>query len=122
MSSQMVDPTFLPQLGHDGVDPGEAGPTLCPLGQRLGIPVPGDLNADGVALHLVEAGVVGGRRVEELAPQQLTVERERRGAVLLHLVGLKKTTYCCYGLSKSYYIIKLTCYKNRRTYWQNNDH
>lgn len=85
VSSQVVDPALLPQLGHDGVDPGEAGPALRPLGQRLGVAVPRDLNADGVVLHLVEAGVVGGRRVEELAPQQLTVERQRRGAVLLHL-------------------------------------
>lgn len=82
----MVDPSFLPQLGHDGINPGEAGAALCPLGQRFGVAVPGYLNADGVTLHLVEAGVVGGRRVKELTPKQLTVERERRGAVLLHLV------------------------------------
>lgn len=88
---QVVDPAFLPQLGHDGVDPGEAGPALRPLGQGLGVAVPGDLDADGVALHLVEAGVVGGCRVEELAPEQLTVERERRGAVLLHLGGWRES-------------------------------
>jgi len=85
VSGQVVDPAFLPQLSHDGVNPGEAGPTLRPLGQCLGVAIPGDLNADGVTLHLVEAGVVGGRRVEKLAPQQLAVERERGGAVLLHL-------------------------------------
>ena len=84
---QVVDPALLPQLRHDGVDPGEARAALRPLGQRLCVAVPGDLHTDGVALHLVEARVVGGRRVEELSPQQLTVERERRGAVLLHLVG-----------------------------------
>lgn len=74
VSSQVVDPSLLPQLGHDGIDPGEAGTALRPFGQRLRVAVPGDLNADWVALHLVEAGVVGGCRVEELAPQQLTVE------------------------------------------------
>lgn len=78
MSSQVVDPALLPQLGHDGVDPGEAGPALRPLGQRLRVAVPRDLHADGVALHLVEARVVGGCRVEELAPQQLAVQRQRR--------------------------------------------
>lgn len=78
VSSQVVDPALLPQLGHDGVDPGEAGPALRPLGQRLGVAVPRDLHADGVALHLVEARVVGGCRVEELAPQQLAVQRQRR--------------------------------------------
>lgn len=88
MSGQVVDPALLPQLCHDSINPGEAGPTLCPLCQRLGVAVPGDLNADGVTLHLVEAGVVGGCCVEELAPQQLTVEREGGGAVLLHLVGV----------------------------------
>lgn len=88
VSGQVVDPALLPQLCHDGVDPREAGPTLCPLGQRLWVAVPGDLNADGVALHLVEAGVVGGGCVEELTPQQLTVERELGGAVLLHLIGV----------------------------------
>lgn len=92
MSSQVVDPALLPQLGHDGVDPGEAGPALCPLSQRLRVAVPRDLYADGVVLHLVEAGVVGGRRVEEFAPQQLTVERQRRGAVLLHLVERRRRT------------------------------
>lgn len=74
VSGQVVDPAFLPQLGHDGVNPREASPAFRPLGQRLRVVIPGDLNADGVALHLVEAGVVGGRRVEELAPQQLTVQ------------------------------------------------
>lgn len=86
MPCQVVDPAFLPQLGHDGINPGEAGAAFCPLGQRFGVAVPGYLNADGVTLHLVEAGVVGGRCVKELTPKQLTVERERRGAVLLHLV------------------------------------
>ena len=90
MPGQVVDPALLPQLGHDGVDPGEARPGLGPLGQRLGVPVPGDAHADGVALHLVEARVVGGGRVEELPPQQLAVEREGRGAVLLHLGGKVK--------------------------------
>ena len=84
---QVMDPPLLPQLRHDGVDPGKAGPALCPLGQRLGVAVPRDLHTDGVVLHLVKAGVVGCSRVEELAPQQLPVERQWRGAVLLHLMG-----------------------------------
>lgn len=83
--SQMVNPALLPQLSHDGVNPREAGPTLRPLGQCLWVAVPRDLDTDGVVLHLVKAGVVGGSCVEELTPQQLTIERQRRGAVLLHL-------------------------------------
>ena len=71
MPGQVVDPALLPQLGHDGVDPGEARLGLRPLGQRLGVAVPWDADADGVALHLVEAGVVVGGRVEEVPPQQL---------------------------------------------------
>lgn len=82
-----MDPALLPQLGHNGVDPGKARPPLRPLGQRLWVSVPGDLHADGVSLHLVKAGVVGGRRVEELPPQQLAVQGKRRGAVLLDLMG-----------------------------------
>lgn len=66
---QVMDPPLLPQLRHDGVDPGEAGPAFRPLGQRLGVAVPWDLHTDGVVLHLVKAGVVGCGRVEELAPQ-----------------------------------------------------
>lgn len=97
MSGQVVDPALLPQLGHDGVDPGEAGPALRPLGQRLWVAVPRDLNADGIVLHLVEAGVVGGCRVEELAPQQLTVERQRRGAVLLDLGERWQDSRYCLG-------------------------
>lgn len=71
MPGQVVDPALLPQLRHDGIDPGEARLALGPLGQGLGVAVPGDLDADGVPLHAVETGVVGGRRVEELAPQEL---------------------------------------------------
>lgn len=74
MACQVVDPPLLPQLCHDGVDPGEACPALGPLGQCLWVAVPWDLNTYGVALHFIEARVVGGGRVEELSPQQLAVE------------------------------------------------
>lgn len=83
---QVMDPALLPQLRHDGVYPGETGPALRPLGQSLGVAVPRDLHTDGVVLHLVKAGIVGCSRVEKLAPQQLAVERQWRGAVLLHLM------------------------------------
>lgn len=85
VARQVVDPPLLPQLGHDGVDPGEACPAFSPLGQCLWVAFPWDLYAYGVAFHLVEAWVVGGGCVEELAPQQLAVEWERWQAVLLHL-------------------------------------
>ncbi len=32
---QVVDPSLLPQLGHDGVDPGEPGAAVGPLGEGL---------------------------------------------------------------------------------------
>jgi hypothetical protein len=40
------------------------------------------LDTDGVALYLVKVGVLRGGAVEEFAPQQLTVQRERRLAFL----------------------------------------
>jgi hypothetical protein len=40
------------------------------------------LDTDGVALYLVKVGVLRSGAVEELAPQQLTVQRERRLAFL----------------------------------------
>lgn len=85
MPGQVVDPAFLPQLAHDGVDPGEPCLGLGPLGQGLHVAVPGDPHTDGVPLHLIEAGVVGGGSVEELPPQQLAIEGEGGRAVLLHL-------------------------------------
>lgn len=65
---QVVDPALLPQLGHDGVNPREACLALGPLGQGFGVAVPGDLDADGVPLHSVKPGVVGGRCIEEFSP------------------------------------------------------
>ena len=43
VSGQMVDPALLSQLGHDGVDPREAGTPVRPLGQRLRVLVPRNL-------------------------------------------------------------------------------
>ena len=39
--------------------------------QLLVVVVPGDVDADGVVLHLAVEGIVGGHRVEELPPDQL---------------------------------------------------
>ena len=74
VSGQVVYPALLPQLGHDGVNPGEACPARCQFGQRLRVAVPGYLHADGVALNLVEGWIVGGCCVEVLSPQQLAIE------------------------------------------------
>lgn len=85
MPGQMVDPALLSQLGHDGVNPREACLALGPLGQGLGVAVPGDLDADGIPFHAVKPGVVGGCRVEELSPQELPKQGEGGRAVPLHL-------------------------------------
>lgn len=85
MPGQVVDPALLPELAHDGVNPREPRLGFGPLGQGLHVAVPGDPHTDGVPLHLVEAGVVGGGCVEELPPQQLAVQGEGWRAVLLHL-------------------------------------
>lgn len=90
---QVMYPTFLSQLCHDGVNPGKTRLGFGPLCQRLHVSVPGDADTDGIALHLVEAGVVGRCCVEELSPQQLAIQRERRGAVLLHLAKTQRS-YC----------------------------
>jgi len=37
---QVVDPALSPQLGHDGVDPGEACPSFGPFSQRHWVLVP----------------------------------------------------------------------------------
>lgn len=85
MPGQMVDPSFLPQLGHDCIDPREACLALCPLCQGFRVPVPRDLDADGVPLHAIKLWVVCGRCVEKLPPQKLSIQREGRRAVPLHL-------------------------------------
>lgn len=87
MPGQMVDPALLPQLGHDGVNPREACLALGPLGQGLRVAVPRDLDADGVPLHAVKPGVVGGCCVEKLSPQELPKQGEGGCAVPLHLEG-----------------------------------
>lgn len=58
MPGQVVDPALLPQLGHDGVNPREACLALGPLGQRLGVAIPGDLDADGVPLMRSNLGLL----------------------------------------------------------------
>lgn len=83
---QMMDPSLLPELGHNGVYPGKTCPPLCPLGQSLWVSVPGDLNTHRVSVHLVKAGVVSGSRIEKLPPQQLPIQGEWWGAVLLDLI------------------------------------
>lgn len=91
MPGQVMDPAFLSKLCHDGINPGKARLGFGPLGQRLHVSVPRDADTDGIALHLVEAWVVGRCCVEELSPQQLAIERERRGAVLLHLAKTQRS-------------------------------
>lgn len=57
-----------------------------PLSERLLVLLPGDLHTYRVALHAVEVGVPGGGAVEELPPQDLPVQRQRRPHALHPLV------------------------------------
>lgn len=82
----MVDPSFFPQLRHDGVNPRVARLAVSPLGQRFRVLVPRDLHADRVARHLVEVGILRCAAVEELAPQKLPVKAQRRTSLLDLLV------------------------------------
>lgn len=83
---QMMDPPLLPQLDHNSVYPRKACPSLSPLGQRIWVSVPGDLDTYRVSLHLVKARVVGCGGIEELPPQQLAIQGKWWGAVLLDLI------------------------------------
>lgn len=44
-----MDPALFPELGHDGIDEGVAGPALLPGFQVLLVRVPRNLLAHGVA-------------------------------------------------------------------------
>ena len=90
---QVVDPALLPQLGHDGVNPGEPGLSIGPLGQGLTVAIPGNLqhvkaelnkftlisdshlNTNLIADHFVKVWISGRRTIEEFSPQKLTVKR-----------------------------------------------
>lgn len=85
MPCQMMDPSLLPQLSHDGINPWETSAGLSPLCQGFRVLLPWDLHADGIALHFVKMWVVSSSSVEELTPQQLTVKGQRWDTVLLNL-------------------------------------
>ena len=53
MSGKMMNPSLLSQLDHDGVNPGEASPSLGPLGQLLRVVVPVNLFTDSVTLSKI---------------------------------------------------------------------
>ena len=74
MPGQMMHPALLLQLHHDGINPGVACARLLPGLVKLIILIPVNLPADRVALHLVK--ILGGPAycVEELTPQQLTLQ------------------------------------------------
>ena len=78
MSPHLVDPTLLPQLGHDGINPGEASVPRGPLCQGLGILVPRDLDTDRVPVHPVKVWVLCCRRIEEVPPEELAKQRKGR--------------------------------------------
>ncbi len=85
MAREVVKPTLLPELGHAGVDPGEARGASLPGSQApVGFSTfgPRDLPAEGVPLHLMEIGHREGIEVEELAPQELPVQAHGREGVL----------------------------------------
>ena len=64
-------PPLLLHLPDPRVYEGVAGVAVHVGLQLLVVVVPGDVDADGVALHLAVEGIVSGHRVEELPPDQL---------------------------------------------------
>lgn len=97
--SQAVDPSLLPQLGHDGVNPRESCASFGPFGQCLWVLIPGDLHTDGIARHLVKCGIARGYREEELSPEQLGEEDYWRLDAFVCLVERMNTyKFLSYGL------------------------
>lgn len=61
-----------------------------PFCQSFRVLVPRYLDADRVAQHLIEIGILGGGTVEELPPQQLAVQRQRRERFLNFLIEISQ--------------------------------
>lgn len=90
---EVVHPAGSPQLGHDGINPGVPGSAVFPGTEEIFVVIPGDLLADGVALHAVVVGRVRRHHIVELPPQQLPQQRHGWLAVLfLLLVHLPRNT------------------------------
>ena len=88
---QVVDPALLPQLSHDGVNPGISGLGVGPFRQDFSVVIPGHLNininspsslsisnpylhADGIPGHFIKVRISCSCTVEEFSPQQLSME------------------------------------------------
>ena len=84
-SERHFGPMRVAQLCHACVDPRVARAPLPPRAEQRRVALPGDLLADGVAFHAVEVGRAVAAHVVELAPEQLTVQRDRRLRVLARL-------------------------------------
>lgn len=70
----MMDPALFIELDHNSVDKGIACAAILP-GLQIGVIfVPLDLLANGISLYFIEIGSEGPVEVEELSPNQLSLE------------------------------------------------
>lgn len=85
MSCQMMNPTFLSELSHNGVDERIASLAILPRLKEGLVFIPLDLLADWVSFYLIEVGSKCSVKKEELAPDELSFERNWRKGMLAHL-------------------------------------
>lgn len=85
MSCQMVDPSLFSQLCHNRIDERITSFAVFPGLKEGLILIPLDLLADWIAFDLIEVGSEGSVKIEELSPDQLSLERNWRKRVLADL-------------------------------------
>lgn len=85
MSRQMMYPSFFSQLCHNRIDEGITCLSVFPSLKKNLILIPLDLFADWIALDFIEVGSECSVEIEELSPDQLTLERNRRKRMLANL-------------------------------------
>ena len=75
MPAQVMNPAFLLELSHGGIDCGVASHAISPSVERLSVFGPFDLLALGVAQHFAKVLGFVGCEVKIFTPIKLAVER-----------------------------------------------
>ena len=86
MSRQMMDPSFFSELSHNSIDERIASLAVFPSLEEGLVFIPLDLLADRVTFYLVEVGSKGSVEIEELAPDELSLQRNWRKGMLADLL------------------------------------